>query len=116
MGMTVRGTPELIAALETKQAEIVAAAEAAVAAEARAVHQDERSFVPVLTGELQEGIEARVSGLTAEVGIWDTDLFWAIWIEWGRKNAAAQPFATPAAELARVRFPQRLEDELRKVL
>lgn len=113
---TVQGIAQLKAALDTTQKEIETAARSAIAAEAQAIRTDERAFVPVLTGELQAGIEARVDGLTAEVGIWDTKLWWAIFIEWGRSSAAAQPFATPAAEIARRRFPQRIETEIRNAI
>lgn len=88
--------------------------------EARATHDDEREFVPYLTGELYENIEVwfeDVDGSTvAHVGIRNRELFWAVFIEWGRSSAAAQPFATPASELARKRWPKRARRAARQAL
>lgn len=88
----------------------------AVRDEAADVREDERSWVPVLTGELHDGIDFEVDGLTARVGIFDTGLWWAIYIENGRKNADAQPFVTPAYEASRRRWPRRVEDTVRDVI
>lgn len=96
--------------------EVEKAMAAAVVAEVRDIWDDERSWVPVVSGELQGGIRIRYDDdLHATVGIFDPALFWAVWIEWGRKNAKAQPFATPAAEAARRRWPRRAEQTLRRI-
>lgn len=106
--MTVSGGSNVIAALGKVEEEVRAALAAAVQVEARSVQADEQQAVPVATGALQSGITVRqVSELAAEIGIYDPDLIYAIWIEFGRSSAAAQPFATPASELSRNRWPQR---------
>lgn len=113
--MKTSGIRELKRALDRFEAALHDEIERAVVDEADAVRDDERTRVPVLTGELRDGIEVRRLGaLHAQVGIFDSDLFWAVWIEWGRQNAPAQPFAVPAAEAARRRFPRRVEQAARR--
>lgn len=118
IGATVRGKRDLRAGVDRVVDNVAAELDDAVRAEARDVLIDELDLVPVETGELLAGIEVwfdRESGdLVAFVGIRDTDLYWAVWIEWGRKNAAAIPFATPASELARKRWPKHAEKALKK--
>lgn len=89
----------------------------AVDQEAWAIRRDERSWVPVLTGELRTAIDYQTDGrLHARVGVFNPEFHWAVWIEWGRKSADAQPFATPAAEAARRRWPRRAEQTIRRVI
>lgn len=92
----------------------------AAIAEARETLADELELVPFLTGELFEGIEVWVERLdgnvTAYVGIRDAELFWAVFIEWGRSSAEAQPFATPASEQTRRRWPKRADKAARQAL
>lgn len=114
--MTVKGLAQLEQAFRQKADQVEAALTGAVAAEAHDIRDDERRSVPVVTGATRAGIEARVDGLKAEVGIWNPDLYHAVFIEWGRKNAPAQPFATPAAELARTRWPSRAEAAVRQAI
>lgn len=91
-----------------------------VVEEADQIVDDERSWVPVLTGELQSGIEAKTSTLgsnpRARVGVFDDRLWWAIYIEYGRKNADAQPFVLPAYMASRRRFPRRVRTTIREVV
>lgn len=85
--------------------------------EAWTIRRDERSWVPVLTGELRAGIEYQIDHpLHATVGVFDRSLWWAVFIEYGRKNAAARPFVTPAREESRRRWPRRVERAVRRVL
>lgn len=89
----------------------------AARAEARQILADERELVPVLTGELRDGLEVwfdtdPAGNVTASIGLRNSELFWAVFIEWGRSSAAAQPFATPASELARKRWPARARKAL----
>lgn len=108
MNITVDGGNDVKAALSRLTGRMNTTLAEAVQAEAEAVADDERSSVPVRTGELRSGIQVRSTGaLSAEVGIFDEALIYAIWIEWGRSRASAQPFATPAAEQSRQRWPSR---------
>lgn len=106
--LRVNGIKDLNATLSRLSADAERMIADAVSDEANEIRDDERRMVPVATGELRSGIRARESGhLEAEIGIWDRALYWAPWIEWGRSNAAAQPFATPAAQRAKKRWPKR---------
>lgn len=114
MPIDVSGVAAAVAALKRVPVAVSGGLAQAVHDEAADIRRDEQAAVPVRTGELQAGIEVRPLGvLAAEVGIFDTELFWAIWIEWGRSSAPAQPFATPAAEQARGRWPKRAADAAR---
>lgn len=115
MGITVEGGREVAEALRNASNEIVKAAARAVRAEAEAVADTERELVPYISGDLHDGITVRqVGALAAEVGIYDSELIYAIWIEWGRSSASAQPFATPASEQSRQRWPSRAADAVRE--
>lgn len=116
----MKGLAELRAAVEGLKADVQAAAERAVTDGAADVRDNERRLVPVDSGDLRDGIKVRrgrsKKGPSATVGIWDPDLKYAVWIEWGRSSASAQPFVTPAAEIARVRFLETVVREVKKVL
>lgn len=114
MGIKVKGERKVLAALDRVGEDARARLSAAVGDQADEISRDEQTRVPVATGALRAGITARQTGeLTAEVAIYDPKLKYAIWIEWGRKRAAAQPFATPSAELARNRWPRRAGDAVK---
>lgn len=88
----------------------------AVTDEAKAIVADERSRSPVVTGQLQAAWDwVQLDTLHATVGIFDPAVYYAIWIEWGRKGAAAQPIATPAAALARPRWLRRVRTTIKAV-
>lgn len=109
--VTVSGDRDLRSALDRLTGRMKTKMSEAVRAEADAVADDERALVPVATGALQAGIDVRSTGEhSAEVGIFDDDLYYAIFVEWGRARAAAQPFATPSAEQSRSRWPSRAAD------
>lgn len=116
----VTGLEQLDAAIKAAGNRAADAMADAVKLEAREILADERELVPVLTGELQAGLEVWFDTIdddvTAYVGIRRGELFWAVFIEWGRSSAAAQPFATPASELARKRWPKRARKALNAAL
>lgn len=117
MSITINGAAQAVAALGGVEGRLREALAEAVVAEAGEVQTDEQAIVPVASGALQSGIEVTSTGeLSAEIGVNDHDLIYAIWVEWGRSNAAAQPFATPAAELSRARWPQRVVDTVQKAV
>lgn len=89
----------------------------AARAEAQQILADERALVPVLTGELHDNLEVWFDtgadgNVSVSIGLRNSELFWAVFIEWGRSSAAAQPFATPASESARKRWPARARKAL----
>lgn len=108
MSVTIDGVDDVKAALDQLRTTTVDASGEAARREADRVADDERGLVPVLSGDLRDGIEVRQTGDTSfEVGIYDLDLFYGVFIEWGRGGGRvpAQQFATPAAERSRIRFP-----------
>lgn len=115
MGISVSGGNHVRAALGKVGPAVRRELAAAVRTEADDIRANEQSNVPVASGDLQAGIDVRQTGdLSAEVGVYDPELIYAVWIEWGRSSAPAQPFATPAAEQARARWPSRAATAVKK--
>ncbi|HMG44655.1 MAG TPA: HK97-gp10 family putative phage morphogenesis protein [Acidimicrobiales bacterium] len=93
----------------------------AVADETKAVAKDMRHRAPVGDSSrgkrgkppLGDSIEATHSGLngTAKAKARHAGI-----VEHGTKSHPAQPFAGPAAETARRRFPKRLADDVREAI
>lgn len=110
---SMRELTEALARAATKAAQGVTAG-VALTAEAAVAH--ERSLVPIDTGALRDGIKARYSdsGHVAKVGVWDPDLYYALFVEWGTSIRPPVPFATPAAERARVEFSPNVVREVRR--
>lgn len=106
----VTGTDKLQAQLDQLSDKARKRLQEAVAEAADTVRDDARRRAPRDTGRLQNSIrvDPAADGLSAKVGPQDNDAFYAIWVEWGRKNAPAQPFMTPASELERARFAKRV--------
>lgn len=111
-----RSRRELAEAFERAATEAAEGVAAGLALTAEAAVALERSLVPVDTGALRDGIKARYSatGQSAEVGVWDPDLYYALFVEWGTTIRPAVPYATPAAERARVEFGPNVVTEVRR--
>lgn len=79
-----------------------------VAGTALAIETHAKLFVPVDTGNLRSSIQAQPDSPTQ----WTvaTGVEYSIWVEYGSSKAAAQPYLTPAAELARPRFLAEMRD------
>lgn len=75
-------------------------------AEAKATATDEKSRINRVSGDLQRAITVEADGdLRRLIGPHNPDVYYAVFVEWGRgPNADAFPFATPAAEGARRRW------------
>jgi HK97 gp10 family phage protein len=99
----LEGLPELKAALVAHAAKLNAAAVEAVAVEADLVKEDARAHVHMRSGALRDGIDARVEGTTAVIG---SESHHGAANEFGTSKMAANPFMTPAADVARTRFPE----------
>jgi HK97 gp10 family phage protein len=98
--------PEVMAGLR-------AAAIQAVQQTAAQVQTDAKSFCPVRTGALRESIRTEMDGdLTAAVG---SDLNYSVFVELGTRRMTAQPYLTPAVEVARGQFATTIEDLMRRV-
>jgi len=99
----IDGADAVKAALLALVPRVEDAAAVAVEQEAEQVAADMKGGVPVVSGELQDSIGARQIGPHSWVV--ETLAEYATAIEWGKSSAPAQPFATPAAERSRARFP-----------
>lgn len=110
------GLRELAAALERVAEQATAGITAGIAVTAEAAVALERQLVPVASGALRDGIHARYrgDGRSAQVGVWDADLYYALFVEWGTSIRPAVPFATPAAERARHDFGPNVVTEVRR--
>lgn len=99
--------PELIRKSPEKAKELVK--KAAYEFEARA-----KVEVPVDTGNLRNSIRTTFEndGMT---GIVSTNVEYAIYVEYGTRFMAAQPYFTPAAEQVRGSFERAVKSELVKL-
>lgn len=107
--VTVEGTDRLARKLRSLPAHIREAAEAAVGAEAEEIADDMRRGAPVLTGELKAGIQAEHDGLEGRAV---STARHSDFVEHGTSKTPEQPFARPAAEASRQRFPGRMREVL----
>lgn len=83
----------------------------AVRAETLATQADAQQRAPVKTGTLRRSIRAE---FPAElVGVVAVHVEYGKDVEYGTHKQAAQPYVTPAAEVARRRFPKRIQEALR---
>lgn len=117
--VTVDGLDELKKRLEKLSGDLRAKAEDALSESADAVKKDMMRRVPVDTGNLRRSITARVRKrqLTANVGPRPgKSAFYGYWVEFGTSSMRAQPFAGPAAEAERARWPNRLRTHLKDAL
>jgi HK97 gp10 family phage protein len=97
--------------LEQLPDRVTAGIRAAVEDETEAVADDMRRGAPRLTGTLASSIQAEVSadGLSGTAAATARH---ATFVEHGTSDTPEQPFATPAAERSRQRFPDRLRREI----
>lgn len=87
----------LAADLAAAPAKVTAGSIAAVSRSAEKTQRDAQRFAPVLTGELREGIQVRLAGLSAAVV---STVRYADYVETGTSDTAPQPYMRPAADLA----------------
>ncbi len=109
-GIRVEGADQLRRQLAELPERIRKAARAAIADAAAAVQADAQAEVPVESGALRAGIQTRITGdgLSAEVGVFDRDLYYGAFIEFGTSSIPARPFMTPAAEAERAELSDRI--------
>ena len=106
----VEGLDALFGKLDELPDKMRRGAERAVRDETEEVTQDMRDSVPVRTGALRNGMQAEVDGLAGRAVSTAPHSFV---IEGGTSRQPAQPFAQPAAERSRVRFPDRVAREVK---
>jgi HK97 gp10 family phage protein len=111
--ITVDGLDRLRSRLMDLPDQMRKGAERAVAEETEEVAQDMRDSVPIDTGALQDGIQAEAEGLSGKAASTAAHSFA---VEGGTSKMPARPFAQPAAERSRVRFPDRVSAAVREEL
>lgn len=114
-GVTVRGMPELAKKLKALPEVVEAAARKATKAETEDVADDMRLGAPYDDGELHDSIGSEFNS-KAITGRAVATARHAGFVENGTSDTPAQPFAEPAAERARRRFPERVEAEIKAAL
>lgn len=113
ISVEAEGLDELRRALTETATAMRSAAEDAVGEETEAVAQDMRDGAPIDEGELVESIQAEHDGLEGTAAATARH---AEFVEHGTSKMPAQPFAQPAAETSRTRFPQRVGDMVREAV
>lgn len=113
MTVSIEGLDALDGKVAELSSRVRAAAEAAVETETQEVAADMRAAAPKDTGELVDSIEAVTDGLS---GTARATARHAVFVEFGTSSTPAQPFAGPAAELSRTRFPRQLRAAVRDAI
>jgi HK97 gp10 family phage protein len=118
MSVKILGTARLRGQLEDLSDEIVAALQKAVKEAAESVQSDTRRDVRKDSRNLHDKVDIKYedSGLTAKVGWFDPEDYYARFHEVGTRRFEAQPALLPALEAERHRYQARLTDEVRKAL
>lgn len=113
--VTVEGLGQLRRRLDQLDEQIRAGVNKAVRESAKAVREDAAGRVRVDTGRLRDELLAVVNErrLSAEVGWFDDDLYYARYHEFGTSSIPANPVLATAAERERRRFVRRLTEDVR---
>ncbi|MCZ4612358.1 HK97 gp10 family phage protein [Streptomyces sp. Lzd4kr] len=116
--VTITGIARLRERLEDLPDEIKQALVKGVKESAEAVRDDVKRNVPVDTGNLRESVDIRFreGGLVADVGWFDQQDFYAVFVEFGTRSRPAQPSLHPALDRERRNYRARLTEEVRRVL
>lgn len=114
----IQGMPQLRRRLQDLPDELIDACKRAIRAGAEQVKKETEEAVPVDTGRLRRTVRIRYSegGLTADVGWWDQESYYATFVEHGTRSMPAQPSLHPALEAERPRLPRRVREEVRKAV
>lgn len=113
--VTIHGLGDLEKKLRKLPEVVERAGGRAVRLETDATADDMRRFAPRDTGELVDGIGSEYNA-KAMTGRATSTARHAGFVEHGTEDTPAQPYAEPAAEIARRRFPQRVRDEIKREL
>ncbi|GAA2609601.1 HK97-gp10 family putative phage morphogenesis protein [Actinomadura fulvescens] len=105
--------------LERMPERILDGARNAVDESGEAIREDVEQNVRVWRGLLKNRVRVRSIGslgLTADVGWFDSDTYYAKFQEFGTSSISADPVLTVAAERERGEFPTRLRHHIRAAL
>ncbi|NEB00626.1 HK97-gp10 family putative phage morphogenesis protein [Streptomyces sp. SID13726] len=121
--VTVTGIARLKRRLEDLPDEIRQGLAKGVQKSAEAIAEDVARNVPVDTSgrdshHLKDTVDIRYreDGLIAEIGWFDQQDYYALFVEYGTRSQAAQPTLGPALQRERGRYAGRLTDEVRQAL
>lgn len=121
--VTVTGIARLKRRLEDLPDEIRQGLAKGVQKSAEAIAEDVARNVPVdVSGRdshhLKDTVDIRYreGGLIAEIGWFDQQDYYALFVEYGTRRQAAQPSLGPALQRERGRYAGRLTEEVRQVL
>lgn len=101
MAEGLKGGKQLQALLAKLHAEAEAAGREALKTWAEDVKEDAQAATPMETGYLRSHIGDRVKGLVAQVGVWDRQAYYSVFVENGTSRQTAQPFLGPAFDRRR---------------
>lgn len=110
VSVELEGLEELRAKLNELPEQTRVGAGRALEESAEAIADDMRDEVPVDSGNLQDSIRAEVDvdAFRAEVGPEKAQAHYGYFIEFGTTSITPRPFAVPAGENERGRFPDRV--------
>ncbi|WP_432193812.1 HK97-gp10 family putative phage morphogenesis protein [Streptomyces sp. bgisy027] len=121
--VTITGLARLRQRLEDLPDELKQALAKGVKESAEAVRDDVKRNVPVDTSgrdnrHLKDTVDIRYrdDDLVADVGWFDQQDFYAVFVERGTRRQAAQPTLHPALERERGQYRARLTEEVRRAL
>lgn len=115
----VDGMRGLAKGLQTTKGNIIKVGKLTTEQTLEAIRDDSKKDAPVgNTARLRDGINIMLDkdGLNGSVGMFDPDVDYAEYVEYGTSKQAQQPFMTPAVEAARKKIPQRLKENAKRVL
>jgi HK97 gp10 family phage protein len=114
-GINIKGLADLEKKLRKLPDLVQTAGGRAVKAEAEEIRDDMKRGAPYRSGDLREKMQAEYDAKTVTGRAVATSEH-AGFVEHGTEDTPAQPFAQPAADRARRRFPQRVRDEIKAEL
>ncbi|MGD9640974.1 MAG: HK97-gp10 family putative phage morphogenesis protein [Synergistaceae bacterium] len=114
----ITGQEKLISDIRKASADVQDAARKVLNEQAEIIRDDAKSRVAVESGTLQKSIKASKTRktLNASVSAGGGDAYYAPFVEFGTKNADAQPFLYPAARAHEEETEKKLVEAMTKTL
>lgn len=114
----ITGQEKLISDIRKASADVQDNARKVLNEQAEIIRDDAKSRAPVDSGTLQKSIKASKTrkSLNASVSAGGGDAYYAPFVEFGTKNADAQPFLYPAARAHEEETGKKLVEAMTKTL
>lgn len=114
----ITGQEKLISDIRKASADVQDNARKVLNEQAEIIRDDAKSRAPVDSGTLQKSIKASKTkkSLNASVSAGGGDAYYAPFVEFGTKNADAQPFLYPAARAHEEETARKLVEAMTKTL